>query len=203
MHRLCYLSTLSSNLSSDELAALGLASCGRDVRIDRRVAIFNPSTIRIGSHVRIDAYSVLAGGVAELKLGSFVHLSAACYLSAGDGGIAIDDFCTLAPRVAVHGHSDDYLDGMLTGGSVPADLTGGVGGPITLERHVIIGSGSVVLPNVVIGFGAAIGALSLVRKSVAPGIVAAGNPLRALKTRNIARLDELAAMAWQSVDASS
>ena len=194
---------MSSNLSDRELTEVGFGGIGSDVRIDRRVAIFNPSMITLGSHVRIDAFTVVAGGAAALRIGSFVHISAGCYLSPGDGGIVIDDFCTLAPRVALHGHSDDYVAGALTGGIVPEDLTGGVGQRITLGAHVIIGSGTVVLPGVAIGAGASIGALSLVRESIDAGVVVAGNPLRHIRTRDTSRLQSLGAEAWRRSSGST
>jgi dTDP-4-amino-4,6-dideoxy-D-glucose acyltransferase len=190
---------MTSNLSAADLDALGFAECGVDVRIDHRVAVFNAHAIRIGSHVRIDAFTVIAGGSKLLTIGSFVHLGASCYVSPGDGGITIGDFCTLAPRVSMHGHSDDYLDGNLTGGIVPADLTGGVGESIVLEEHVIIGSATVVLPGVTIGHGAAVGALSLIRRSVEAGTVVAGNPQRVVGTRKGDRFDELADEARRRV----
>ena len=182
-------------LSHRELVELGFAELGQNVRIDRRVAVFKPSRIRIGSHVRIDAFTVIAGGAEELRIGSYVHIAAACYLSPGDGGISVGNFCTLAPRVSVHGHSDDYRHGMLTGGIVPAELTGGVSGRVTLSDHVIVGSGSVLLPGVIIGLGAAVGAMTLVRRPVDAGAVVAGNPCRVVGQRDDARLAELEAVA--------
>jgi galactoside O-acetyltransferase len=186
---------VDSNLSPHEIGEMSFAAVGDHCRIDRRAAFFNPGAIRIGDHVRVDAFSVLAGGSEELSIGSYVHVGAACYLSAGDGGIRIADFCTLAPRVALHGHSDDYRGGTLTGGVVPPELTGGKGGPIVLEEHVIIGSGSVILPAVTLGYGAAVGALTVVRKSVGAGNVVGGNPASGRGTRDVTRLDELAARA--------
>lgn len=173
------------------------------MRIDRRVAFFNPAAIRIGAGSRIDAFTVLAGGSQELVIGSYVHVGASCYLSAGDGGIQISDFCTLAPRVSVHGHSDDYRGGTLTGGVVPPTLTGGVGAPIVLEKHVIIGSGSVVLPGVTLAFGSAVGALTVVRRSVAAGMVVGGNPASVRGTRDTSRFDDLAISAKRQLEAHS
>src|SRR5215210_5886303 len=78
--RLSSVGTVDFNLSSDELGRIGLAHAGEGARIDRRVAFFNPGSIWLGDHVRIDAFSVLAGGAEELRLGSYVHIGAACYL---------------------------------------------------------------------------------------------------------------------------
>ena len=110
-------------------------------------------------------------------------------------GITIGDFAVTAPRVSMHGHSDDYRTGMLTGGVVPRELTGGLGAPIILEPHVIVGAGNVVLPGVTLGRGAAVGALTVVRRSVPAGRVASGNPQRDVGARNLTKLDELEALA--------
>ena len=58
-----------------------------------------------------------------------------------------------------------------------------------LSRHVIIGSGSVILPGVKIGEGTAVGALSLVNKELEPFGIYAGVPLKRLKSRNRQFLD--------------
>jgi galactoside O-acetyltransferase len=59
---------------------------------------------------------------------------------------------------------------------------------VVLGRHGLIGAGSVVLPGVTIGEGAAVGALSLVRKDVPPYAIVAGNPMRTLGQRSEERL---------------
>ena len=56
--------------------------------------------------------------------------------------------------------------------------------PVSLGRHVIVGSGSVILPGVVVGEGSSVGALSLVTKSLEPWGVFFGAPVRRLKSRS-------------------
>ena len=53
---------------------------------------------------------------------------------------------------------------------------------ITIEQDVFIGPGAIVLPGVIIGRGAVITAGSVVTSSIAPNIVAQGNPARAIAT---------------------
>ena len=50
-------------------------------------------------------------------------------------------------------------------------------------RHVIIGSGSVVLPGVTIGEGSSVGALSLITKSLEEWGVYFGSPAKKIKSR--------------------
>jgi galactoside O-acetyltransferase len=56
--------------------------------------------------------------------------------------------------------------------------------PVTIGRHVIVGSGSVVLPGVHLAEGVAIGALSLVRDSCEPFTVHAGIPAKHVGERS-------------------
>jgi dTDP-4-amino-4,6-dideoxy-D-glucose acyltransferase len=191
---------MTFNLSAEELAEVGFASLGSDVRIDRRAALFNPSAIYVGSHVRVDAFAVLAGGREPLRIGSFVHVGASCYVSAGSGGIEIGDFTTLAPRVAVHGTSDDYLDGSLTGGIVPQELAENTSNLVRIGRHVIVGSGSVILPGVDLGEGAAVGSLTTVKGAVLRGAVVAGSPMRVVRQRVVERFEGLERKAWAMTD---
>lgn len=55
-------------------------------------------------------------------------------------------------------------------------------GKITIGNDVFVGANSVILPNVHIGNRVIIGAGSVVTKDVPDGVVAAGNPARAIRT---------------------
>ena len=67
--------------SDDELSELGFASIGTDVQIDRRAAIFGASSMHVGSHVRIDCFSVITAGQESVRIGSYTHIAAHTYLS--------------------------------------------------------------------------------------------------------------------------
>ena len=54
-------------------------------------------------------------------------------------------------------------------------------GSITIESDAWIGTGAVILPNVIIGEGAVVGANSVVTKSVAPYTVVGGVPAHFIK----------------------
>ena len=61
--------------------------------------------------------------------------------------------------------------------------------PVFLGRHVIIGSGSVILPGCTIGEGSSVGALSLVTKNLDSWGVYVGAPARLAKARSKKLLD--------------
>jgi dTDP-4-amino-4,6-dideoxy-D-glucose acyltransferase len=55
--------------------------------------------------------------------------------------------------------------------------------PVTLEKHVIVGCGSVILPGVTMFEGAAVGALSLINRDCKSFSIYAGQPARLIKAR--------------------
>lgn len=58
-----------------------------------------------------------------------------------------------------------------------------------MRKHVIIGSGSVILPSVEIKEGTAVGALSLVNKSLDEWSIYVGSPARKVNKRSTKILD--------------
>lgn len=165
---------------------------GAGVLVDRGVRLVNPRLITLGSNVRIDVDAFLAAGNA-ITIGSWVHLGAAVHLLASGGTIDIADFCGLSSRVSVFTATDDYSTGFLTNPTVPAEFRKVRTGPVQLEKHALIGCGAVILPDVTLGFGSAVGALTLVNKSVPRLAVVAGQPLRRVGQRDAVRLTQLEA----------
>ena len=176
--------------SRAELQAL-LGSVGRNVAVNRSVVFYSPRNIHIGDDVRIDGFSILSAGADGLIIDEHVHISAYCFLVGAGGKIHLQAFSGVASRSTLYTATDDFRDGYLTGPTIPGKYRNVRSGAITLGRHGLIGAGSIVLPGVTIGEGAAVGALSLVRKDVPPFAIVAGNPLRTLGNRNEERLRQL------------
>ena len=179
-----------------DLKDVGFKAIGHNVQIAKNCTIIGLENIEIGNNVRIDGYcSIIAADSGWLKLGSYIHIGAYCLLSAGDG-IHMDDFSGLSQGVRIYSRTDDYSGNHLTNPTVPGRYTGITGGSVVLGRHVIVGSGSVILPNVIIGEGSSVGALSLVTKSLESWGVFFGCPVKRLKDRST-RLLELEAELMQ------
>ena len=171
------------NYSSDELRSM-LASVGDTVKVHRSVQMFSAHLIHLGSNVRIDCFSVLSAGQEGIYIGDHVHLAAGVYLFGSGGRIVLESFCNLSSRVAVYTASDDYTEGYLTNPTVPMKFRKVRRGEVILRRHAIVGTGSILLPGVTLGLAAAVGALTLVHKSVADFVVVAGIPSRVIGERN-------------------
>jgi len=174
--------------TEDDLRGFGFKSVGADVHIARNCAIGGLERISIGSHVRIDSFCTIYAGAGWLDIGSHVHIGGYCTFICG-AGIRMEDFSGISHGVRIYSKSDDYSGQTLTNPTVPRKYTGIQSGTVTLCRHVIVGSGSVILPGVTIGEGSSVGALSLVHKSLAPWGVYFGSPARRIKSRSKALLE--------------
>jgi|SRR5271157_3911012 len=176
--------------SDDELRAIGLRF-GSNVRVDRSAMFFGAEQITIASNVRIDAWSLITAE-QPIRIGNFVHVGAGAMIF-GRAGVVLDDFSGLSPRACILTTSDDFVEGYLTNPTVPEEFKRVTAMPVVMKKHSLLGCGSVVLPGVTVGEGAAIGALSLVHRDVQAFAVLCGNPPRKVATRNEIRLRELEA----------
>jgi len=185
-----------------DLHNMGFNRIGKNVRIAKNSTIIGIENIELGSNVRIDSYTtIIAAENGFLRLGSYIHIAGYCYLSAGNG-IVMRDFSGLSHGVRIYSSTDDYTGNHLTNPTVPEKYTGVSGGTVDIGRHVIIGSGSVILPTVTIGEGSAIGALSLVTKSLDSWGVYFGSPVKRLKNRS-KKLLELEAELMRELDVNN
>lgn len=171
---------ISNFYSEDELANLGFAKIGKNVLISKNASIYGEENIEIGNNVRIDDFCILSG---KITIGNYVHIAAHSAIFAGDIGVEMMDFSGISSRVTIYAISDNYSGGGLTNPTVPYEYRYIIKGKVTLEKHVVVGAGSIILPSVKIGEGSAIGSMSLVNKTVEPWGMYVGIPCRFLKER--------------------
>ena len=148
-------------LSNKELEQTGFSSIGNNVQISSLASLYNCSNISIGNNVRIDDYCLLSAGQGGIEIGNNIHIAAYTSLI-GAGRIVISDFSNLSSRVSIYSSNDDYSGQFMTNPTIPEEFTGVKHADVLLGRHVIIGCGSVILPGVILGERAAVGALSLI-----------------------------------------
>jgi acetyltransferase-like isoleucine patch superfamily enzyme len=175
-------------MPSIELDRLALGSVGEGALISDRASFYGASRVHLGRHVRIDDFCVISAGAGGIYIGDYVHIGVGTTLI-GAGRIEIGDFVNLSSRVAIYSSSDDYSGQFMAGPMIPAEYTRFDTSPVNIGRHVIIGSGSVVLPGAHLPEGVAIGALSLVKGTCEPFWVYAGAPARAVKPRQKSLLE--------------
>ena len=155
---------------------------GKNVIIGKTARIRYPELVEIGDNVIIDDFTYIS---TQLKIHSYVHIASGCKLIGGNKSyIELCDYVTLAPNCLLAAGSDDYVLG-LTHPMIPTKYRGNIViGKIILNKFVIIGANSVVMPNVIFSEGSAIGALSLIKKDCACWSVYAGVPAKKIKLRN-------------------
>ncbi|HVW52744.1 MAG TPA: acyltransferase [Trinickia sp.] len=170
--------------TADELEAFGARSVGSNVRVAKNCTLIGIENMSFGENVRVDGPTVLSASVdGYIRIASYVHIGGMCFL-AGAGGIEMCDFSGLSQGVRIYSASDDYSGEALTNPTVPKRYLNVRTAPVRIGRHVIVGSGAVILPGCDIGEGASIGAMSLVKKNLAPWGIYGGTPVRFIKKRS-------------------
>lgn len=169
-------------LSKEQIESMGFKSVGENILLSDKASYYNCKNIDIGNNTRIDDFCVLSAGEGGIEIGQHVHIAIGVSII-GAGKVLVDDFAGLSSRVSVYSSNDDYSGKFMTGPTVPSEFTNVTHAPVVIGRHVIVGSGSVILPNVTLEDGVAVGALSLVTKNCSAFGVYIGTPAKKIKER--------------------
>lgn len=175
-------------LSQESLESMGFASIGINVQISDKASLYGAERISLGSNIRIDDFCVISAGLGGMKIGDHVHIAIGASLI-GAGKITLSDFVGISSRTSIYSSNDDYSGAAMVGPTIKAEFTNVQHADVFIEKHVVVGSGSVILPGVVLGEGVAIGALSLVSKSCDAFGIYVGNPAKRIKSRKRDLLD--------------
>lgn len=171
-------------LTRQHLLEMGFKSLGENIFISDKASFYGIDKISIGNNVRIDDFTVLSAGKGGIEIGDFIHI--AVYTSIiGAGKVTLSDYCNISSRVSIYSSNDDYSGDFMTNPMVPSDFLNVTHAPVVVGKHVIIGSGSLILPGVTLHSGVAIGAHSVVKKDCEPDYIYAGNPLKQIKKRSV------------------
>ena len=162
-------------LSEEELKLLDLKFCGKNVKLSDKAVLYNPQNISIDDNSRIDDFTVISAGKRGINIGKNVHIALFCNLQ-GAENITMEDFSGLSSRVSLYSSSDDYSGRFMTNPTVSDKFTNVISKPILIRKHSIIGVGACILPGVTIGLASAVGAFSLVNKSISDHMIAVGVP---------------------------
>jgi len=171
-------------LSREDVLKIGFKSIGENVLVSDKCSIYGADKIELGNNVRIDDFCFISAGLGGIKIGDYVHISVYSSL-VGAGRIVLEDFSGLSSKVTVYSSTDDYSGAALTNPTVPKMFSNVYSADVTICKHVIIGSGSVILPGVTINKGSAVGALSLVKNNVEENIIVSGVPAKKKADRKL------------------
>jgi len=178
-----------SFMTQKEIEKIGFGAVGNNVLISRKTSFYSPHLISIGNNVRIDDFSLLSG---RIILGSNIHIASYVCLM-GSYGIILNDFVQISLRATLLSATDDFSGEFLVGPQIPSKFRNVSGGQIVLEKHALVGAGSMIFPGVTLREGTAVGAMSLVMRSTKKWTVYFGNPAVAIKerSRNMLELEKL------------
>lgn len=163
-----------------ELQGLGLKAVGNNVMISRKASIYGAEKISIGDNVRIDDFCLLSG---HIEIGSYIHIAAYTALYGGSDGIFVSDFANLSSRVCVYSVCDDFSGMTMTDPMVPVEYKHVKSGPVYINRHVIVGTTSVILPGLTLAEGSAFGSFSFINHDSDPWSINVGIPFQKVRER--------------------
>ena len=165
----------------NELHKFSFKELGNNVLISKSASLYGTEHMSFARNSRIDDFCALSG---EIIIGENVHITVHCSITASLSPIVIEDFVGIAANCHIFSSMDDYLGFGLNNPTVPIEFRNVSHGPVRISKHSIVGTSSVIFPNVVVGEGCAIGAMSLVNKSLEPWGVYVGIPVKRIKERS-------------------
>lgn len=171
---------MNSFYTESELKEIGFKSIGKNVSISKKTSIYGAANISIGNNVRIDDFALISGNI---NIGNNVHIAAYTGLFGGEAGIDIADFCGISAHCCVYAASDDYTGIALTNPTIPDKYKKVTAKKVVLEKHALVGAGSIILPGVHIGEGASFGSMCLIVKDANEWMMHVGAPAKELKPR--------------------
>lgn len=172
--------------TDEELNNFGFKSIGTGCKISKKTSFYGISNILIGNNTRIDDFCIISAG-KSIKIGNFVHISANVSMF-GKGEIIIGDYASISGKVSIYSSTDDYSGEYMTNpcvGEYDNKLINVYSNDIYIGKHVIIGTGSVVLPNAWIVDGVSIGCLSMINKRIDKIGIYAGIPAKFIKDKKL------------------
>ena len=169
--------------SNEELAELGFGAVGKNVRISKTSTIYNRGNVFIGDNVRIDNFCTLAiSGNGRLEIGNHVQISAYSFIN-GTADVILKDFVTFAPAVRIFSTTDDYSGKTMTNATLPSEYLGSHSEAVILEKHVIVGVASSIMPGVILKEGTAVAGHSFVNQNSEAFTLIGGVPAKFIKSR--------------------
>jgi acetyltransferase-like isoleucine patch superfamily enzyme len=173
-------------MTKNEAFLASLKYVGDDVTIYAGALLLRPELIAVGEGSRIDDFTRIEGGQG-VEIGRYVHISSFCSIFAG-GRALVGDYACMAEGSRILTGSEQ-LDAAMSS-VAPTEWRRVETGTSILDHLAFLGTNAVMMPGVVVGVGAVVGAGSVATRDVAPWEVWAGVPARKIAERDPAPLRE-------------
>ncbi len=143
----------------------------------KRYKIYRLAGIRVREKCTILGPLIIRpiGRAGNIEIGKHTFINTEVRFGCPLSKIKIGDYVEIGPRVSFETVNHNLL-------YKKEGLRGGRTFPITVENHVWIGAGAIILPGVKIGFGSVVAAGAVVNKDVEPHTVVAGIPAKCIKS---------------------
>jgi galactoside O-acetyltransferase len=181
---------MSNYLTEDEIQNIGFKSYGKNILISKDTKIYNPNNITLGNNIRIDDFCLISGGKEkELIIDDYIHIAAGCYIY-GAGGLHIKSYTAISSGCKIYTMTDDFSGHYYpTLPTIPDHAKNVKYDKVIIDKYVIIGTNSVILPGCIINEGVSIGACSLVNKNCDSWSIYIGSPITFFKFKSKKILD--------------
>ena len=154
---------------------------GKDVFISDLALIKHPQESFIGNHVAIDNGVTFS---TKVEIGDYVHIAPyVCTIGGKNNKVVFEDFSFVAAGTKLVVGSEDYTGEGLVGPTIPAEYRKLVLKDIVFKKYSGCGVNCTVMPGIVFGEGAILGANSLATKDLEPWTIYVGSPARPVKAR--------------------
>ncbi|MBC5824402.1 MAG: acyltransferase [Candidatus Eremiobacteraeota bacterium] len=158
-----------------------------DIRLAEGVIVKAPHRLFAGKDLLLDvrAYLNCAGGEwndnsGYIRLGDNVEIGPYSVLW-GAGGITMGNDVHIGAHVSITAHEAKQIRPENVDVFKPLDMEFA---PVIIEDHVLVCSGSVIIPGVTIGHHAMIGGGAVVTRDIPPYALAVGCPARVIRFSN-------------------
>ncbi|MBL0686953.1 MAG: acyltransferase [Sulfurospirillum sp.] len=144
-----------------------------DVKTYEYTKIIGIENIDFGKYIIIDDF-VLIYAKEQINIGNYVHIASFTSIIGG-GGFIMEDFSGLASGCRVITGSDDFKESGFGNPTINSKFRNLKTALVKISKFAIIGTNTVILPNVTIGEGATVGANSVITKNLEPWGIYVGN----------------------------
>lgn len=167
-------------LTQYHITQIGFKSIGDNCLISDKASFYRPENISIGENVRVDDFVIMSAGDGGITIGNNVHIGVFVSLI-GAGNISIGDYAEISGRVSVYSSTNNFNSEYFYENGIRKNI---ISGYVIIEDYVVVGSGCVIMPNVVIGTRSRVGALSLVKFDIGEHEICGGVPCKFIKFRD-------------------
>jgi acetyltransferase-like isoleucine patch superfamily enzyme len=142
--------------------------------------IIGLENIDFGKYIIIDDFTLIYAK-KKISIGNYVHIASFTSISGG-GEFVMEDFSGLSSGCRIITGTDDFKGRGFGNPTIAGEFRNVHIGTIKIEKFAIVGTNSVILPDVTIGEGATIAAGSVISKDLESWGIYIGH--RKIGTRN-------------------